>query len=205
MRLKYYLRGAGVGMLITAIILAVALKAFGYGKIESDNAIADESILGDRLEAGLDTQTESDDGVDSVDSASQIITESGNTYSNKDNTEIVENEINPEPDNEEPDVTDSSTQEPDTTGSDDLDSPSEVQSEDAANDVQTETKKFVINGGQYSEQVSRNLESEGLIDDATKFNEYICGTGYDNYLQPGNYEIPVGATYEEIAKILTKK
>ena len=44
-----------------------------------------------------------------------------------------------------------------------------------------------------------------LIDDAASFNKFLVEEDYDNYINPGVYDIPKNATYEEIAVLLTTK
>ncbi len=62
-----------------------------------------------------------------------------------------------------------------------------------------------ISGGQYSDVVCKKLEEAGLVDNAKAFNDFLVQKDYDNSILPGVYEIPKGATYEEIAVLLTTK
>ena len=64
---------------------------------------------------------------------------------------------------------------------------------------------FEIKGGEYSDSICRRLQKDGLIDDAGAFNKYLIGKKYDNLILPGSYDIPKGATYDEIAALLTRK
>ena len=43
------------------------------------------------------------------------------------------------------------------------------------------------------------------MDSAEAYNEFLCKHGYDRVLTTGDHMVPAGATYEEIAKIMTTK
>ena len=43
------------------------------------------------------------------------------------------------------------------------------------------------------------------FDDAEKFRIYMGETGYASFIHNGDFQIPVGASYEEIANILLRK
>ncbi len=66
-----------------------------------------------------------------------------------------------------------------------------------------ETVTITINSGEGSGTVSRKAAQAGLVADAADFDRYLCANGYDKKLAVGNHIIPVGASYEEIAKKLT--
>lgn len=65
--------------------------------------------------------------------------------------------------------------------------------------------RIEISGGQYSDVVCKKLEEAGLIDNAKSFNDFLVQNGFDNGILPGVYEIPKGVSYEEIAALLTTK
>lgn len=68
----------------------------------------------------------------------------------------------------------------------------------------SETVTLVISSGQSSYTVSINLMAAGLIDDVSSFDKYLEDNGYSKRISTGTYQIPVGSTQEEIAKIITK-
>ena len=59
-----------------------------------------------------------------------------------------------------------------------------------------------VDKGNGSEIVSKKMFEAGLVNSATQFNQYLVRNSYDRKLKVGNHEIPVGATEEEMAKIL---
>ena len=60
-----------------------------------------------------------------------------------------------------------------------------------------------IQDGWYSEEVSSFLESAGVVDDAVAFNTYLVQSGRDKYISPGAKLVPRGATYEDVAKVIS--
>ena len=45
----------------------------------------------------------------------------------------------------------------------------------------------------------------GLITSAKEYDQYLCNQGYDKKIIVGKHEVPIGADYETIAKIITSK
>ena len=68
-----------------------------------------------------------------------------------------------------------------------------------------ETVTLVINRGESSVTVSKNLQVLGLVEDYKAYDRFLCDNGYDHSISTGTYEIPVDATDEDIARIITKK
>ncbi|MDE6128237.1 MAG: hypothetical protein K2G16_03490, partial [Lachnospiraceae bacterium] len=67
-----------------------------------------------------------------------------------------------------------------------------------------DTVTIVISSGQSSGAVSRTLADAGLVEDAKEYDKYLCANGYDKKIRVGSYEIPKGASEEEIALIITR-
>lgn len=68
-----------------------------------------------------------------------------------------------------------------------------------------ETVTITIRSGQSSVAVSKMLEEAGLVTSASAYDKFLCDNGYDKRLKTGTYQIPVGASEEEIARIITSK
>ena len=62
--------------------------------------------------------------------------------------------------------------------------------------------RIVIVRGDNSYTVSRRLQEAGLVEDAREFDAYLVDNGYSKSIRTGTYEIPLGATWEEIADII---
>ncbi|MBR1478097.1 MAG: hypothetical protein IJ608_09085 [Lachnospiraceae bacterium] len=67
------------------------------------------------------------------------------------------------------------------------------------------TVKFTIEGGSGSYTVARNLAEAGLVENAGDFDTYLCEGGYDRRISTGTFEISKNASYEEIARIITRQ
>ncbi|MCM1025665.1 MAG: hypothetical protein NC432_04480 [Roseburia sp.] len=68
----------------------------------------------------------------------------------------------------------------------------------------TETYTVTVTRGSGSRAVCRQLEEQGLIEDAGAFDQYLIDNGYSKRISVGTYEIEAGADWERIAKIITK-
>lgn len=187
MRLKYYLRGIGVGVVITTFLFMILL-AFNKNKGEQQNTV-------------------------SGDTESKTVAEYENGEQNK--ADITEPEAEPQPPeaNPNPEIQPEADPQPnpETQPEPDPQPNPETQPEseplpDAANPDDSSAKvRFVISGGEYSDVICRKLQEAGLIDDADAYNKFLVEEDYDNYINPGVYDIPKNATYEEIAVLLTTK
>ena len=216
MKLKFYLRGIGLG-----IIVAVALCISAGMK---NDQISDEEIIKRAEALGMVPSSETLD--ESVDEAirdgleTEEMTEndaSGDAAAVKVNedipaTEPDETEVNPdEADNSNFDET------PPAAGSDGTATPKvtptltkEVtpaptkEADKDTNDTENDTEYItvVVERGSGSDTVARKIEAAGLVANASEFDRYLCNNGYDKRISAGNHKIPINAREEEIAKIL---
>lgn len=72
---------------------------------------------------------------------------------------------------------------------------------------QSSQKKYLsvtIEAGMWSNQISHKFQELGLVDDAEKFDDFLCDNGYASMIKVGVYQIPTNATYKEIASIITE-
>lgn len=194
MKLRYYLRGLGIGILVTAIIFCLM-----PGRKEN---LSDEEIRARALELGMventsltlaDMQKEQVPEMESVvqaenpkpqESAAPKETEAPKeTATPAETTKPVETAKPVE------------TQKPVETTNPQQSTASQIQG--------TETRTITIQSGASSYTVSKLLEEAGLVADAGKYDTYLCDNGYSRNIRTGTYEIVVGATEEEIAKKIT--
>lgn len=177
MKLKYYLRGLGIGILITTVILSLA----GIGR----KNMTDEEVVKRAKELGMVESTLLSDLPDQTKAEEVRPTE----------PETLEPEVSPEP--EESASTPETPVAPEETP---------VSPEDGNPDTPAgETVTLVIGRGENSTTVSKNLKKAGIVEDAAAFDRFLCNNGYDKKIITGTYEIPYGASEEEIAKIITRK
>ena len=185
MKLKYYLRGLGVGIIVTTVILAIS---FGGKKTDIDD-IPVEEVIAKATMLGMvmpeDTQTPATEVEDETEAA--LGEDTGNDAFAADD----ESDALPE----------------DTAGSENVIGDEDtVSAEDGTADLPEDTAggennalpeenqapyRLVVNRGDVCRTVCENLAANGVIEDAEAFRKYLQEIGY-------------GLTQEEIADILKK-
>lgn len=204
MKLKYYLRGLGIGILITTVILSLA----GIGR----KNMTDEEVVKRAKELGMVESTLLSDLPDQTKAEEVRPTEPETSLQ----PETSEPEAGPEPETSEPETSEPETSEPEVSPEPEESAstpetpvaPEEtpVSPEDGNPDTPAgETVTLVIGRGESSTTVSKNLKKAGIVEDAAAFDRFLCNNGYDKKIITGTYEIPYGASEEEIAKIITRK
>ena len=194
MKLKYYLRGLAVGILVTTIILAISFS-------QTKKELSDQEVINRAKQLGMvmadsgkiedyreDTQTET--GQSEQGETEENVT--GDTQDGAEDNEGVTGDNGTVTGDNEGGIGDNEGGTADNgTGT-----------EDAGSDTEGKMVTFVISKGQFGRQISESLKKEGLVDDAEAFMKYLGETGKSEEILPGTYEIPMGSTYEEIVKIL---
>ncbi len=213
MKLKYYLRGLGIGIVITAILMGVATKDNGQmtdaeikaraaqlGMVEQ-KVLADisnnEKPVEDVLQPVIQPTVPPDVIEDSKTSGSIDVVE---PTEEPENTKAPENIAVPE-DTETPEniVVPKETDTPEST-----EAPVVTDAPESSREAE-ETVLLTVRRGASSWAVSKDLAESGLVEDAAEFDKYLSQGGYDKSICVGEFSIQMGASYEEIAKIITKR
>ena len=201
MRLKYYLRGLGLG-----IIFAVFIMMVGYHNHGS--SMSDSEIIEKAKALGM-VETEDSSGM----------------KNDKKTDNKTDEKSDKKTDTSEPDTTiaDTSAAEDTQTGTDNTDAdniagaadadttaPSDVAAtdsaaSDAAQPQQNTTFTVTVGSGDTCRMIAERLQAAGIIDDAEKFRAYMGQKGVDQFIADGSHEIPYGASYDDIINILTQK
>lgn len=182
MKLKYYLRGLGMGIFVTALILIIAHNV--------NDGVSDAEIIRRAKALGMVMSTEDNlfsDETSTADKNNETTTENQSTENLTTETSTTEAPTTEEPTTEEP-----TTEEPTT----------ETPTTEATPTVKEFT--FTVERGMFSEAVTRLLVQGGIITNEAEFNQYLSDTGYDEKIQTGVFTVNSGMSYEEIAKILSK-
>ena len=203
MKLKYYLRGLGIGILVTTVILSLA----GVGR----KNMTDEEVVKRAKELGMVESTLLSDlpdqtKTDEVRPTEPEISLQPETSEPEESASTPETPVAPEETTTTPE-TPAAPEETTTTPETPV-APEEtpVSPEDGNPDTPAgETVTLVIGRGESSTTVSKNLKKAGIVEDAAAFDRFLCNNGYDKKIITGTYEIPYGASEEEIAKIITRK
>lgn len=220
-KLRYYLRGLGIGVLVTAFVLGIADKDNG--------TMTDEQVRARALELGMvdsgsimlsDLKDNSEQDAQEPSATLEILEETESVESSE---EAQETEIAASSESEEIQETETadapesveiqeiegidSTEEADETevveSVESMEEPQEESQEEPQEEPESVT--LTIRSGASSYSVSKDLVALGLVEDAGEYDKYLCDYGYSRTIRVGTYEIPRDADKEEIAKIITGK
>ena len=216
MEKKYYFRGLGLGIIVTAVIMGIALS--GGGKKEK---MTDEEVIARAKELGMiedSTLLEAAEGEDAGDGQEEAETPPAQK---EDKKAEQEKEPVPVPDEEKPVVgTPESLKERENKAAEEKKDGTDTEKKPAADTNEmtkpdedgskpekkpaTETVKSVtIASGDGSYTVAKKLADAGVVSSADAYDDYLCANGYDKQLRPGTFKIPSGANDEQIARIVT--
>lgn len=188
MKKRYYLRGLGIGIFLTALIMGLA-----KGDVQT---MTDEEVKARATELGMVEQKTLSDLADESTELPQITPEPPPRGDGPVPTNAPIPTGIPAPTEEPvPAETPTPIEEPVSTGTS---TPTE-ESTQAVEEIVVEIVK-----GDSSDTISKRLEELGLVEDAKSYNRYLCDNGYDKKLNIGSYKIVKGTSQEEIAKIITR-
>lgn len=198
---KYYMRGVGVGILVCALILIIS--RMNTGAVISDEEVISRARELGMIESGEQSLTEATSVSDVTESpqepsvsASPETTPEPEIAASPEETGEPYEDPSPEPSpdaSEEPSPEASPEPSPEETPSDEDDP--------LLTDLVYVT--LTIYGGNSSDTVARRAEELGLVTNAKEFDEYLVSNGYANRIRVGSFQIPLGASYEYIAKAIT--
>lgn len=199
MKLKYYLRGMGIGIIVTTVILMIVFALHKNETLTDDQIRERAAALGMVMPAALDDSKKlsnpvEDDGNDTaLDKAAAASDQKAEADAQTPETKPQNNGKDISQNAEKSDQADKSDKTDQTDKSD-------------RNNVETiEQVELSIVGGEYSDDVCKKLKRAGVIDDADDFNKYLSEGGYDSLIQPGTHIIPKDADYDTIIKMITEK
>ena len=196
MRLKYYLRGIGIGIIFSTLLLTICLY-FGKDSLAKET-LSDAEIIKRATELGMvmtDEGLEENVGED-IPKDSSIESKDKSSMNSKEN--IIEEAVD-ESANESP---------KDSTAKEESSSEESASVEQQNTSEVTEEVKYVpftVKSGESSEMVSKNLKKAGLIDSVDDFNKYLNKLNIDNLIQAGTFYVMEGSSYDDLAALLVNK
>ena len=227
MERKYYLRGLGLGIVVTAVIMGIALA--GQKNMTDEEVIARAKTLGmvENTESMLlsDAAAQEDDEAQEAEETEQVadpaeqepqeaVTEEAVMEENS-QADVSEGDNTEEEDSEDTQAV-TSAQESDPAEQDaeeaaDAKQPetdaSETQTEQAAAETESTDNQqevtITIVSGDSSYSVAKKLADAGIVLTAESYDAYLCANGYDKKLRTGTFAIPKTASDEQIARIVT--
>ena len=202
MNLKSYLRGLGLGMIVTTIILVIAFKA-------RNHEMTDQEIISRARELGMvETSLYAEGNETNTTGAGK----NENTLSTTADKGEVSGEGKTEPENT------TAANKPEST------TPAKPESTTAANKPESTTAAkpestsaakpesttaadngsvLVFENIYSAEKATRILYDAGVIQDMDSFNEYLSENGYARRVGEGEFTFTKGMSFEEIARIIT--
>ena len=221
MKLKYYLRGLGIGMAVTALILGIS---FSGRQGQEAQTLTDEQIRERASELGMVDSSELtlaalQNSAQPQTTMEPEVTEESKLTADPETTTEPEATAEPETTTEpeataEPEMTTKPevtaepemTTKPETTAEPEMTTKPEATKEPELITAPEQSQTTItIKKGSDSGSVSRVLYEAGLVENAKAFDNYLCNNGYSRSINPGIYEIAPGTSEEEIAKIITGK
>ena len=241
MKLKYYLRGMGIGIIITTLIFTLAWILFKPNRSDEEIIARAEKLGMVQADGGtIADNMENDPGVtvnpdgslsvgnpefneDATGEGAETETEKPEaTAEAEENTEETEDtekteetaDTKAEADKTAEENTDSKTEESDTEQSSTAQTAGSQSGTSQAGrnqnstaqsgTAQTGTASVTVTSGDTSAVIAGKLKTAGVIEDADAFDEYLRSRGFDSYIQLGTYEINKGASFNEVAAIITQ-
>ncbi|MBP3703073.1 MAG: hypothetical protein J6I65_04715 [Lachnospiraceae bacterium] len=192
MKKKYFLRGLGIGIIVTALLLcifyrkhmtdmAVIEKAKQLGMVFPEKA---EEITPAAIAAPAEPNVVQETKVPEQTAAPKVTT-------SPKPTEPPETTTNPE-----------ATKPPKKANS--AKASSEKKEETSKKKLSAKSVTIKVVSGMDSSRVAKKLQEAGIIKSASELDSYLVKNGYANRIVIGSHKIPKNAGYKEIAKILTK-
>lgn len=176
MRFKYYLRGAGLGILLATLVLTIAFAVHG-------RKISNEEVIRRAQALGMVMPEKEDDGPD-------ITTE--NDFEDSESMEDASSEMN---------STEILPPENETTESGDMTPEQQAIQELLALDA-SEYFVLEIERGDTARIIGEKLQEAQVVTDAEAFRKYLGHSGKDQEIKTGTYIIPYGVSFSRMIEIL---
>lgn len=227
MKFKYLLRGFGIGVLFSAIILALSYYNKPKGDLTEAEIISQARELGMMTEQDwkekkiqetldqMETDTVSKEAVDSAsgqpsaEPESQPGEEQGKAEedTNQETDKTKEDAMKEDSEAEEGPPKKEEESSKDETKSEEGDAPQDLEKPESEEPSDEDAGLAVIKvvSGMVSSEVAEDLENQGVIEDAYDFDAYMCDNGFAPLIQAGTFYVPKDASYLEIARILMRQ
>lgn len=228
MERKYYLRGLGIGIAVTAIIMGIAVSKNQTMTDEEVIARAKElgmvenTLLSDMAEEGQEEENGTEDRAAEQSGAGERAAEPNNTDNSAAGDRVTDEDAAEDTEADENDADDSAADEDAADApAKDGDAKADKTEENTAGqsgDVSAENKEqetenqditsaaiktITVTSGDGSYTVAKKLADVGVVTSAENFDTYLCQNGYDKKLRTGTFSIPADASDEQIARIVT--
>lgn len=190
MKLKYYLRGIGIGIIVTTIILTISFS----GRKEE---ISDEEVIARATQLGMVMQEDEpvEEETESTEQREKQVGDMSEPEEAED-TQALESSGQEESGIQQPEQESISGQ------NDAIEQ--DMSQNDTVSENESEMFRLIIQKGDVCRVVCEKLAEGGVITDSEALRKYLFEIGYASNMSVGQYDIPYGASNEEIAEILEK-
>ena len=192
MRLKYYLRGLGLGIIFAVIIMMIGFH-------DNKQSMSDTEIIEKAKTLGM-VEEKNISGTVADEYNSEKIDSSAT------NSDASSQKAETEQDSQ---MQDSQTAQEDTQQED-----TQQEAAQPAADAKQETVEpqdavttytISVTSQDTCRTIAEKLKALNLVDDAEQFRIYMGQKGADHFIADGEHVIPQGASYDDIITILTQK
>lgn len=199
MKLRYYLRGLGLGILVTAAFFIASNSKDTMTDAEVKARAKELGMIENTVLTDLESSTEVKESIVEVES-SEVETEI--EVSTVEETTVMESTTEETTMEETTTVAELETEE-DTNNKTAVEN---KENEPASTDIKNTgngTEVIVtVNRGDGSDTVARRLQELGVIPDAGEFDRFLMQNGYDRKISTGEHIIPANASWDEIGRTL---
>ncbi len=202
MKLKYYMRGLGIGIILTTIILSISFHS------SSNIQLSDEEIIKRAEELGMiSNEKENPDEIlktssEAADNNETMDTIEDNKQEDAQTSEPTEDQTKEEMEAETiEEISDETKEISEGTGNSDTREQPEQVDESTQQDL---TVAIEIKEGMTSEDVASLFKNYGVVKDYKHFNQYMVENGYSKIINYGLFELPLDASYEQIADVIIR-
>ena len=210
MKIRYYLRGLGLGIVFTAVFFLIGgnpkqtmsdemikERAKELGMIEN-TVLADMNDVDENemIETDYVETVEPESVLEVETSLEEVTTQQTSSETVVDETEELIEETTVEKVQEE------SSTVMETQSQSSLEQEESIEEIQNVKPVDGQVISIVVNKGEGSDTVSQRLYDAGLVDDPYAYDKYLMQNGYDRRIGSGEHLIPVGSSWQEIAQFL---
>lgn len=192
MRLKYYLRGLGLGIIFAVIIMMIGFH-------DNKQSMSDTEIIEKAKTLGM---------VEAKNISGTVADEynSEKTDSSATNSDASSQKTETEQDSQ---MQDSQTAQEDTQQEDTQQEAAQPAADAKQEIVEPQdavtTYTITVTSQDTCRTIAEKLKALNLVDDAEQFRIYMGQKGADHFIADGEHVIPQGASYDDIITILTQK
>ena len=207
MRLKSYLRGLGIGIIVTACILHFSETTAYKDEIINENETYETQTV---------VNTESIEEIEEIEQKVEVNSNEKETLEEalaadtqgavKEESEALENDEAKETEateNGEAKETDIAKEMIETKSAEEEELLEIINQANQYENEDIQTVEITIVKGDDSGTVARKLYNAGLVDNANEFDYYLMQHGYDKKISIGTFSITVGSSWTEIAQKLS--